>query len=142
MRAVLLAACLLGLVAATPALSASRHAITDADLAGFKIGQATYADVVAKLGAPQSQSTDSTGQRTIVYMRSSATPKLASFVPVVGLFAGGAKSSMNIAVVVFDASGRLERFQVTNADSSCDLHVFGVSCGAAPAAAPPAPETH
>jgi hypothetical protein len=115
------------MVFGTPAL-AGRHQVTAEQAAQFRPGVATYADVVGKLGKQTSISSDSDGQRVVVYTTIHARPKAVDFVPFVGLFAGGATGETYIAVFVFGPDGRLKRSNATEANSDCSANVFSVGC--------------
>lgn len=76
--------------------------VTSEQIAAFEIGKTTEAQVIAALGKPNSVTVLSDGSRTDVYLYSAAHATAASYVPIVGLFAGGAKGSSNAAVFMFD----------------------------------------
>lgn len=76
----------------------------------MKAGQTTYADVTAQLGPPTSVSTKSDGTKIAVYYSIHAQARPASFIPVVGLFAGGADSRSSSVVFRFDAASKLIDF--------------------------------
>src|ERR1700722_8009474 len=95
-------------LAGTPAV-AGRRQITADDLAQFKVGTATYADVTARLGRPSSFSVLSNGVRIAAYVGVKTRVKAASFIPIVGLFAGGATSDASVVTFTFGPDGLLQR---------------------------------
>jgi opacity protein-like surface antigen len=103
--------------------------VTIEDASQFSVGTATADDVIAKLGKPNSDERDATGKRTIRYTSMHAHPKAASFVPVVGLFAGGAKGSSATVSFEFGKDGKLVNYtsQTTNID--CGAVITGANCG-------------
>lgn len=126
--AVLVAA--LVLTSTAPAWAAK--AITDADLAQLKIGQTTYHDVVARFGPPVSTERSSDGVQVIVYAVVRTHIKAASYLPIVGLFAGGATAASSTETFVFDGNGVLQR--VFTSDTAIDCGTLGGCAGVAPAA--------
>ncbi|SHM05116.1 Beta-barrel assembly machine subunit BamE [Nitrosospira sp. Nsp11] len=107
-----------GIVIAAMALALSACAtvgkeISQDQLAGFKEGVTTVNDVIERLGAPTS-TTVSSGRTVMVYsfMHSQARP--ASFIPIVGAFAGGADVRSTMVSFVFGDNGKLERYSHTS----------------------------
>jgi sulfur carrier protein ThiS len=76
-------------------------------MARFEKGKTTYAEVVRSLGQPTSSVVDSNGQRMIMYTYAQAQTRPESFVPIVGLFAGGADVKSSNVMFTFDRSDRL-----------------------------------
>lgn len=68
-------------------------------VADIQPGKTSEADLVKMFGAPEQQGINSSGQTTMQWIYTEATAKGASFIPVVGLFAGGANTkSKSLAV--------------------------------------------
>lgn len=74
----------------------------------FKEGVTTEAQIVAKLGAPTSV-TIANGNKTITYTGTQYRTNAASFIPIVGLFAGGADYTASVASYQLDSRGVLEK---------------------------------
>ena len=70
---------------------------------------------------PNSVSHASTGITSIAYVYISASPKAATFVPVVGIFAGGANSESTSAVFIFDTDNILQSYSTSNSQSSAGM---------------------
>jgi hypothetical protein len=83
--------------------------VSEQQVQAFQKGTSTRAQVVAALGAPTSTLVQSDGTRIDVYMHIQASANAASFVPIVGLFAGGATGSTDSATFTYDAAGTLQR---------------------------------
>ena len=81
--------------------------VTPEQTAQFERGKTTLAEVVARLGPPNSTTMLGNGQTIIVYVYVSSSANAASFVPVVGLLAGGATGTSNTATFTFDNRGVL-----------------------------------
>lgn len=107
-------------VAMVVAGSALAKPVTADDVALFKVGTATIDDVEAKLGKPQSIAHNSDGTEAVIYLATSTKVKGATFIPYIGLFAGGAKSEVHSATFTFDASGVLKSTSSTDTSTSCN----------------------
>ena len=81
--------------------------VTPEQVAQFEQGKTTLAEVVAKLGPPNSTTTLGNGQTILVYVHISSSANAATYVPVVGLLAGGATGTSNTATFTFDSRGIL-----------------------------------
>jgi outer membrane protein assembly factor BamE (lipoprotein component of BamABCDE complex) len=114
----------LALVAAASAAVAGQ--ITAEQVAALKVGEATYDQVVGQFGKPTTVETSSDGSRTISYVTTHTHVKATSFVPVVGLFAGGAKGSTAVERLEFDKDGKLVKTYTRETNVEC--HTFG-GCG-------------
>lgn len=75
--------------------------VTQEQISAFEVGKTTEAEVIARLGAPNGTSIATDGSKSDVYMHISAHANGASYIPIVGLFAGGAKSDSDTAVFNF-----------------------------------------
>ena len=84
--------------------------IAPSQLAGFRKGETTIDEVVARLGTPTASSVTSTGQRTLSYVFAHTQVRPATFIPIVGLFAGGADSRSSVVVFTFAPDGRLQEY--------------------------------
>jgi hypothetical protein len=130
------------------ATAASARDITLEQAAAFKPGVATYGEVVTALGEPSSETALSDGSRTLVYMSVRSHVKLATFVPVVGMFAGGARATTSMITFMFGPDGRLTQSSATTSHMDCSINPFAFGCDSAagpmpPPAPPPAPaEAH
>lgn len=98
--------CCIALAAAGCVSSGTK--VTGDQLAQFKDGTTTEAQIVAKLGPPNSASTSTDGSKTDIYVHIAASANAASYIPVVGLFAGGAKGTNDSVVFNFDSKGVLK----------------------------------
>lgn len=96
----------------------------------FQKGVTTEADVLRTLGSPQHVVTAADGARTDMYVWAHSQIKGASFIPVVGLFAGGAKAEANTATFHFDANGKL--LDYSTSESNTDVRAGGASTASSP----------
>jgi outer membrane protein assembly factor BamE (lipoprotein component of BamABCDE complex) len=94
--------------------------VHQAQLSQFHKGVTTEAQVEAALGKPQGSGLNSDGTTTLSYVYAHASPKAVDFVPIVGLFAGGATGEQTTVVFTFDKSGLLESYKASHAKT--DVH--------------------
>lgn len=95
--------------------------VQDSQLAQFRKGITTEADVERALGAPQATSTVSDGTRVIVYTGTHAQTKAATFIPIAGAFVGGATAKTSSVTFRFDAAGKLIDYSSTQSSSDVRL---------------------
>ena len=95
---------------------------------GFVIGVDTIGTVTAKLGQPQNSETGSDGNTTMTYSDSKTHAKAATFVPIVGIFAGGAKGHATTKTFVFGPDQRLTRYSTRSTNINCHTHFAGFGC--------------
>ncbi|AYA63861.1 hypothetical protein [Alteromonas sp. RKMC-009] len=65
-------------------------------------GVTTEADVVARLGQPMGVALSSNGEKILTYMHVSSHATPESFIPIAGIFIGGAKSEATIFTVTIN----------------------------------------
>lgn len=90
--------------------------VQDSSLGQFQKGITTQQQVEKTLGAPQGRTSDSEGAHSISYIYTHAHAKGASYIPVVGLFAGGAKGQTNIVIFKFDSHDKLLDYTASSND--------------------------
>ena len=89
------------------ACASSGTMLTTEDAASFEPGVTTMADVVDRFGEPQGTTTLPDGRKQLTYVYTETQMKAATFVPIVGLFAGGADSQSSAITFSFDPDGVL-----------------------------------
>jgi len=94
----------------------------------YVVGTTTIDQVRTKLGKPASVQKTSDGTTTLIYYSIHAHAKGTAFIPVVGMFAGGAKSSLSYKVFMFGSDGLLKSFTSSDTNSDCSGGLQGVSC--------------
>ena len=82
----------------------------------FKEGESTEAQIIAKLGPPTS-TTIMGGFKTISYSGMQYQVKGATFIPIIGAFAGGSDYTMSIASYQIGSDGILKKFSYTTSGS-------------------------
>jgi outer membrane protein assembly factor BamE (lipoprotein component of BamABCDE complex) len=75
--------------------------------ARFQKGVTTKDQVIAALGTPTQRVSYPDGTSAIVYRHADIRLRPESFIPVAGLFAGGADTAATAVTLSFDAKGRL-----------------------------------
>jgi outer membrane protein assembly factor BamE (lipoprotein component of BamABCDE complex) len=113
----------IAVLAALSGCVSSGTKVTEQQADQFEKGKSTEADVIAKLGAPTSSSRAADGARADVYMYTKSQARAASFIPVVGLLAGGADATMMAVIFHFTPDGVLKDWtsNVTNAGANTGL---------------------
>lgn len=94
--------------------------VDQASLAKFQTGITTETQVEATLGPPEATTAASDGTRTITYIYASARAKGVDFIPIVGLFAGGAAGESTAVVFRFAADGKLLSYSASS--QKTDVH--------------------
>ena len=97
--------------------SSSGTKIDAAQMSQFKIGVTTYDQVVQALGPPASTVQKSDGTRALVYSHMDATVRGATFIPVVGMFAGGADVKSQGVIFTFNPDTTLREYATTESQA-------------------------
>ena len=82
--------------------------VTDDQVAQFKEGQTTQQEVIAALGQPTTTMRNSDGTTMIMYTYAEARTRASTFIPIVGIFAGGVDSRSSNVMLTFDQDGILK----------------------------------
>jgi outer membrane protein assembly factor BamE (lipoprotein component of BamABCDE complex) len=98
--------------------------VDSSQLTKFTVGQTTYDQVTASLGRPSTLQTRSDGSRTAAYSHLSASPRAATFIPIVGAFAGGADVHSETVVFQFDRRGVLTDYTTSQTQACSGTGVF------------------
>lgn len=117
-------ACSMVVAALLVGCAATGVKVTDAQVAAFKPGEATEAQVVAALGEPTMRTRLADGTVMVIYSYAEAQVRPATFIPVVGAFVGGSDSRSTAVTLRFDKDGKL-------IDTSSSTTSFGTGMGAA-----------
>lgn len=104
MKPVLLCAAAL-LFAGCSATSGTK--IDEQQAAELRVGSTTVADVLARYGPPSARIQSSDGSQTLTYAHFAWQVNAATYVPIVGLFAGGGSTKGRSVTLRFDPRGRL-----------------------------------
>jgi hypothetical protein len=102
--------------------------VKESQLTSFQKGITTEQDVTRALGPPQAVSTSTFGGRVIrviVYSGVSASPTAANFIPIVGIFAGGANAQASSVAFTFGSDGKM--IQMTSSHSTTETRMGGAS---------------
>lgn len=90
--------------------------VTPEQASAIKAGVSTESDVRAALGAPTGVSMVS-GRRLLIYSGATYAARPASFIPIVGAFAGGADTQTSYVIVTVGADGVVSDVQSHHASS-------------------------
>src|SRR5437763_10277819 len=99
---------------------ASGTQVAQSALQGFQKGVTTRSDVIRALGPPQNTAS-ARGKVIVSYIGVSVRPHAASFIPVVGLVAGGASSHTSVTMLTFDSDDKLE--DITTHENASESHM-------------------
>ncbi|MEO5348460.1 MAG: nuclear transport factor 2 family protein [Magnetococcus sp. YQC-3] len=102
------------------------------ELSEFKKGKTTVEQVVAKLGDPTTASISDGGVRTLTYTFSHYQMRATSFIPYVGLFAGGADVRANSVVFTFGTDGRMTSYRTTQSQTGITSGLMAGAQGGTP----------
>ena len=87
-------------------------------------GVTTEAEVIGALGQPMSVSYNSNNEKTLHYLHVKSQAKAISFVPIVGLFAGGADTESTTFLIIIDKdTGLVKDWNYSQSNSSMDTGV-------------------
>ncbi len=87
--------------------------VTDQQAQKYVNGVTTKDQIISDLGKPDSMTKLADGTSSISYMHVSASANAVNFVPVVGLLAGGAKSTTDTVTFNFDTQLKLVSYTST-----------------------------
>lgn len=71
----------------------------------FVKGETTESEVIEALGKPTTITTNDLGEKQISYLHTDADVDAATYIPIVGIFAGGATGTAKTLTVSFDNKG-------------------------------------
>lgn len=100
------------IVLLTACMSMGREVKSD-QLTGFVKGKTSITEVTSSLGQPTSATITADGKQFLTYTFAHYQSRPASFIPIVGLFAGGADMRSSVVMFTFDKSGILEDYTQT-----------------------------
>lgn len=109
--------------------AASGVQVKDEQLSSLAPGETTQQEVIAALGKPTSRIRNSDGTTTILYTYAEARTRASTFIPIVGLFAGGVDTNHSTAILRFDKEGKLIDHSMSEGEMGT---ATGVSVDASP----------
>lgn len=81
--------------------------VTEQQAEQFRVGQATYSDVVAALGPPTTTTTSSNGMRIAVYSYAAVRAQPQNFIPYIGPLVSGYDTQRSAVTFTFNQAGVL-----------------------------------
>lgn len=96
--------------------------IDKAQFSTLERGKTTYADVIATFGKPSSVTVMDDGEKTVAYTHAESRIKAATFIPVVGLFAGGVDATSDSVLLTFNKNDILTKKSTSTSDTSIQNH--------------------
>jgi hypothetical protein len=114
-------ALLLALAAALAACGASAGREVDkSKVATYQKGVTSCSQIRADLGQPLETSTDVDGAKQLTYGKTETTLNGATFVPIVGIFAGGAETDYDFVQIKCDAKDIYVEYKATKGKVNTD----------------------
>ena len=84
-------------------------------------GQTTEQEIKSMFGNPNSSGISSNGELFFVYTFVRSTTNAATFIPVVGLFAGGANTELEMLQIWFDEERKVKEFHFNKSNTETRL---------------------
>jgi|SRR5579885_1751824 len=106
----------------------AKPAAPQVDIRDFKVGLATAQDVETRLGPPSTQTQTSDGTVVLIYVVARDHVKAATFIPYVGLFAGGTRFQATTMTFTFGSDGLLKSAMSSASNYDCSGNITGPSC--------------
>lgn len=92
--------------------------VTSEQASFVKKGVTTKAKLIEKLGAPTSGTVNSNGKEVLLWTYEKVAVDGATYIPVVGMFAGGSKSEVKSFSVTLDRRGIVTDYEFTGGQST------------------------
>ena len=99
--------------------------VTQDQLAGFKKGQTTPDQVIARLGQPTSKSIAGDGSQSMSYVFAHAQARPASFIPIIGPLVGGTDSRGSNVIFLFGPDGKLINYYASQSQTGMGTGAAG-----------------
>ncbi|WP_193090532.1 hypothetical protein [Advenella sp. FME57] len=96
--------------------AASGVKVSEDQLGQLVKGQTSRTEVLSKFGKPTTQMRNSDGTATVFYNFAEYRTRPATFIPIVGIFAGGSDIHTSSAMFRFDANDRLVEYSTSQSD--------------------------
>jgi hypothetical protein len=112
--------------------------VDETNLTSLEKGKTSYAEVIAKLGQPTTNTLLPDGRRMLMYTWVQARARPQNFIPLLGPFVDGADSRSSNAIVWLNADGRLESYSASQSQYGIGR---GLEAGPDPGRVPDQPRT-
>jgi len=119
--AALAIALVVGMGALSGCSTTSGTKVEQADIAFMVKGKTKKPEVISKLGPPSVTSVKSDGSEQLVWMHNKSTVDGKSFIPFVGLFAGGGSSETKTLTAEFDKKGLLTNHEWSSGGANSSM---------------------
>jgi outer membrane protein assembly factor BamE (lipoprotein component of BamABCDE complex) len=95
--------------------------IAQQNISQIKPRVTTEVDLVRMFGPPSTKTLDTNGKTLLGWLYSAAQAKPATFVPVVGAFAGGTDVQVQQLSVLMNKNGTVERYTMNNSNPNVEM---------------------
>ena len=99
--------------------------ITQNQVASLQKGITTYSDVLGRFGKPTSVMLRGDGSKIVSYVYIHGQPRPQTFIPIVGILAGGSDVKSNSATLVFDKNGVLTDYYALETNVGAGIGAAG-----------------
>lgn len=83
----------------------------------IKEGVTTKEEVIALMGKPETHTLNGDGKELMMYMHLNMNTRASTYIPVVGLFTGGADMKQQSLQILIGNDGKVEKYIFTDSDS-------------------------
>ncbi|MBI1308638.1 MAG: hypothetical protein GC129_02110 [Proteobacteria bacterium] len=108
---------------ALTACASSGVYVDQSQLADFKKGHTTRAEVLQKLGQPSQRIVDTNGNTSLIYSYFESTARPETFIPIVGGLVGGADTRTNIVTLTFGPNDVLRDYSLAGSQTGTGMNL-------------------
>ena len=112
---------------ALTACASSGVKVDQAKVEALQKGRTTYDEVIRDFGPPTGRTVSADGHKILTYSYFSMQTRPENFVPVVGLFFGGADHEMSMVMLTFDRNNILSDYTSTSGGNGTGRNLSGLS---------------
>ena len=98
---------------ATGCATSSGTKVEASSLSFIQKGKTTKSELVSKLGQPDETGVDSNGKETVSWIHSNSRTDAKTFIPIAGMFIGGATTDSTTLKVILDKRGVVSDYEYT-----------------------------
>ncbi|MFZ5582587.1 MAG: hypothetical protein ACOZCK_08010 [Pseudomonadota bacterium] len=98
---------------ATGCATSSGTKVEASSLSFIQKGKTTKSELVSKLGQPDETGVDSNGKETVSWIHSNSRTDAKTFIPIAGMFIGGATTDSTALKVILDKRGVVSDYEYT-----------------------------
>lgn len=112
---------------ALAACASSGVKVDQAKVEALQKGRTTYDEVIRDFGPPTGRTISANGDKILTYSYFSIQTRPENFIPVVGLFVGGADHELSMVMLTFDQNNILSNYTSTSGGTGTGRNLSGIS---------------